>query len=145
MRRIDHLAVHCSATQASKPFRAADIDRWHKERGFDCIGYHYVIGLDGVVETGRPLERKGAHVSGHNVHTVGICLIGGIGTDGKPAATYSEAQYDALQTLLLQLRTRWPAAGIRGHRDFPRVAKACPCFDVPAWCVQRGIVPAVAR
>lgn len=141
MRAIKELVVHCSATRPTQPVRARDIDRWHKEQGYDCIGYHYVIGLDGLVETGRPLERKGAHVYGHNTHSIGICLIGGIGTDGRPAATYSEAQYEALELLLLQLRARWPAATICGHRDFPRVAKACPCFDVPAWCVQRGIDP----
>ena len=43
MRKIDSIIVHCSATKAGQDFTAADIDRWHRERGFNGIGYHYVI------------------------------------------------------------------------------------------------------
>ena len=53
MRKIDSIIVHCSATKAGQDFTAADIDRWHRERGFNGIGYHYVIRLDGRLEKGR--------------------------------------------------------------------------------------------
>lgn len=55
MRKIDSIIVHCSATKAGQDFTAADIDRWHRERGFNGIGYHYVIRLDGRLEKGRKL------------------------------------------------------------------------------------------
>jgi len=139
MREITQLVVHCSATPAGKPFRAADIDRWHRERGFDCIGYHYVIPLDGSIEPGRDVEEVGAHVAGHNAHSIGVCLIGGTDAYGKPWATFNERQYAALENLLLSLRAKFPKAEILGHRDFPNVHKDCPCFDVKKWCGSKGI------
>lgn len=139
MRPIHELVVHCSATPAGKPFRAADIDRWHRERGFDGLGYHYVICLDGSIEPGRPLEEKGAHVAGHNANSVGICLIGGVDAKGRAANTFNAAQFEALENVLLALRAKFPRARILGHRDFPGVRKACPSFDVRAWCADHGI------
>lgn len=61
MRKIDEIIVHCAATPEGKDYTVAQIDRWHKERGFDCIGYHYVIYRDGSVHKGRSEERQGAH------------------------------------------------------------------------------------
>lgn len=139
MRAINYLVVHCSATPAGKPFRAADIDRWHREKGWDGIGYHYVIPLDGSVEPGREVEEAGAHVYGHNADSIGVCLIGGLDAHGKAWATFNERQYAALENLLLGLRAKFPKAKILGHRDFPKVAKDCPCFDVREWCASRGI------
>lgn len=141
MRDITALVVHCSATPAGKPFRAADIDRWHREKGWVCIGYHFVIPLDGSVEPGRPVAEPGAHVEGHNRDTIGICLIGGVDALGKPANTFNERQFDALELQLRALRGKFPAAKILGHRDFPGVKKACPSFDVRAWCRTRGLDP----
>ena len=61
MRNIDSIIVHCSATKAGLDFTATDIDRWHRERGFNGIGYHYVIRLDGRLEKGREIDLPGAH------------------------------------------------------------------------------------
>lgn len=141
MRPITSLVVHCSATPAGKPFRAADIDRWHREKGWDGIGYHFVIPLDGSVEPGRPLDEIGAHVEGHNRDTIGICLIGGVDSAGQPASTFNLRQFDALELQLRALRAKFPGAKILGHRDFPGVKKACPSFDVRAWCRSRGLDP----
>lgn len=105
----------------------ADIDRWHRERGFDGIGYHYVVYIDGSVHEGRPLNKVGAHCKGHNIHSIGICYIGGVDLNGKPKDTRTLAQKDALVNLLMRLKRRFPKAVIRGHRDF--AAKACPSFD----------------
>ena len=60
MRKIDSIIVHCSATKAGQDFTAADIDRWHRERGFNGIGYHYVIRLDGRLEKGREIDLPGS-------------------------------------------------------------------------------------
>lgn len=142
MRTINELVVHCSATPAGKPFRATDIDRWHRERGWDGIGYHFVLTLDGAIEPGRPLDEAGAHVAGHNADTIGICYVGGMNAQNTaPLDTLNDRQADALALLLDGLRARWPEARILGHRDFPGVAKACPSFDVRQWCAGRGIDP----
>lgn len=131
MRKINEIIVHCSATSEGKSFNAADIDRWHRARGFDCIGYHFVILLDGTIEPGREESRIGAHCLGHNAASIGVCYIGGLAADGKtPKDTRTDAQKSALLVLLRELQSRYPGARIRGHRDF--AAKACPCFDATA-------------
>lgn len=128
MRSINEIIIHCSATPEGRDHTAADIDRWHRQRGFAGIGYHFVVRLDGRVETGRPLERIGAHCSGHNAHSIGVCYIGGVLKDGKtPADTRTPAQREALFRLLRELKRRFPQASIHAHRDF--AAKACPSFD----------------
>ena len=127
MRNINLIIVHCSATPEGRNVAVADIDRWHRERGFDGIGYHYVVYIDGSVHEGRTLNKVGAHCKGHNAHSIGICYIGGVDLNGKPKDTRTLAQKDALVNLLMRLKRRFPKAVIRGHRDF--AAKACPSFD----------------
>lgn len=134
MRAITHLVVHCSATKPSVAVDAKMIDRWHRERGFLKIGYHFVIKRDGTVETGRPLDEPGAHVAGHNALTIGICLAGGLNEKtGKSENNYTDEQFASLTGVLKQLKELFPTAEILGHRDFPKVAKDCPCFDVRKW------------
>lgn len=86
--------LHCSDSHFGN---ASLIAKWHvMERGWNGIGYHFVIlngwvaagayhpHFNGHVETGRPLDNDpfieeqevGAHVRGHNRQSVGICLIG---------------------------------------------------------------------
>ena len=128
MRKINEIIVHCAATPEGKNFKAADIDRWHRERKMKCIGYHYVVDLDGTVEPGRPESEIGAHCLGHNQNSIGVCYVGGLAADGRtPEDTRTAAQKGALLALLKKLRTKYPKASIHGHRDF--AAKACPSFD----------------
>lgn len=135
MRHIDHLIVHCSATPAGRDIGAREINRWHRQRGWRGIGYHYVIRLDGTVELGRSIREAGAHVEGWNRHSIGVCLIGGVSADNPLEAknTYTEAQMTSLHKLLADLQAQFPEAVICGHRDMPEVRKACPSFDVRAW------------
>lgn len=129
MRKINEIIIHCSATAEGKDFNASDIDRWHKQRGFKKIGYHYVIKLDGTIEKGRGEEEIGAHCTNHNRNSIGICYVGGLAKDGKtPKDTRTPQQKSALWKLLLELIIKYPDATIHGHREFAN--KACPCFDV---------------
>ena len=128
MRKINEIIVHCAATPEGKNFKAADIDRWHRERKMKCIGYHYVVDLDGTVEPGRPESEIGAHCLGHNKNSIGVCYVGGLASDGRtPKDTRTASQKEALLALLKKLRAKYPKASIHGHRDF--AAKACPSFD----------------
>ena len=128
MRTITEIIIHCSATKEGKSFTAADIDRWHREQGYTMIGYHYVILLDGTVETGRPVDLPGAHTAGHNADSIGICYIGGLDHYGKSKDTRTKQQRHALKQLIDELQTRFPNATVHGHREFAN--KDCPCFDV---------------
>lgn len=129
MRDIDKIIIHCSATPDGKDYTVADIDSWHIQCGFRCIGYHYVIYRDGSVHVGRDINVAGAHTSGHNAHSIGICYIGGMSSDNKkPQDTRTPQQREALRKLVAELQEQYPKATLHGHREF--VNKACPCFDV---------------
>ena len=128
MRKITEIIVHCSATPEGQNFTAEDIDRWHKQKGWQGIGYHYVIYLDGSVHKGRNEEVIGAHCLGHNAYSIGVCYIGGLDKWTKaPKDTRTDAQKQALIDLLKNLKEKYPNAIIYGHRDFSK--KDCPCFD----------------
>ena len=128
MRSINEIIVHCSATPEGKDFTVRQIRRWHLARGFRDIGYHYVIYRDGTIHEGRPVAQVGAHCLNHNAHSIGVCYVGGVATDGKtPKDTRTSAQKAALLTLLKQLKALYPQATIHGHREY--AAKACPSFD----------------
>lgn len=141
-RAVTAIVVHCSATREGQYVDAAEIRRWHLNKNWADIGYHFVIRLDGTIEIGRPLYLSGAHVEGHNRTTIGICYVGGVASDGKtPKDTRTPAQKAALLDLLTELKAKYPQARICGHRDFSpdrnrngRIdpqewIKACPSFD----------------
>lgn len=130
MRKITEIIIHCSATIEGKDYTVADIDHWHRARGFRKIGYHYVIYRDGSIHAGRPISETGAHCAGHNAHSIGICYIGGLAKDGRtPKDTRTPEQREAMRSLIKQLKQKFPEASIHGHREF--APKACPCFRVP--------------
>lgn len=127
MRVINDIIIHCSANKADSKIKAADIDSEHRRRGFKGIGYHYVILPDGTIELGRPPSKAGAHCIGHNAHSIGICYVGGLGPDGRPADTRTDAQKTQLRILITHL-TYMYRCPTHGHRDYT-ASKACPCFD----------------
>jgi len=130
MRKIDKLIVHCTATPAGREVTVQDVDGWHRARGFNGIGYHWLVRLDGFVEPGRDMELAGAHCIGQNGNSIGIAYVGGTDSAGRAADTRTPAQRAALRRLLAGLKRQFPAATIHSHRDFAN--KACPCFDATA-------------
>ena len=132
MRKINKIIIHCSATPEGKPVTVAQIRDAHvRGNGWNDIGYHFVIELDGSIRTGRPLDCVGAHCYGHNTHSIGICYVGGVATDGHtPKDTRTPAQRRALRSLVADLCRRFPEASVHGHNEF--AAKACPSFNVAA-------------
>lgn len=127
-RSIKELIVHCSATPEGKDYSVDTIRQWHLQRGFSDIGYHYVVYRDGSIHIGRDESIIGAHCTGHNTNSIGVCYIGGCASDGKtPKDTRTTKQKQSLVKLLKELKTKYPQASIHGHRDFAN--KACPSFD----------------
>lgn len=141
MRAINHIVVHCTATIEHQDIDAKVIDRWHKQRGWAGIGYHYVVKLNGDIELGRPENKRGAHVKGFNHKSIGVVYVGGLDANLAPKDTRTHAQKKALLTLLKQLKSKYKTAKISGHRDFSpdingngiiepfEFIKACPCFN----------------
>ena len=128
-RRIDLIVIHCSATRATQRYTVDDCRRDHRARGFADIGYHYYITRDGVVHAGRALYQVGAHATGYNEHSIGVCYEGGLDIRGRPSDTRTPEQKETLQKLLERLKEDYPDAKVVGHRDLPGVQKDCPCYD----------------
>ena len=128
MRKINRIIVHCTATPAGRDVAVAEIDLWHRQRGFKGIGYHYVVDLGGVVHAGRSVEEIGAHCRGYNRGSIGVAYVGGLSADGKmPADTRTDAQKVALRAFVNELKRIYPDATVHPHSEF--AAKACHCFD----------------
>lgn len=130
---------------------AVQVDDWHRARGFHrldrwrarwhpdltSIGYHYVIGIGGAIETGRHLDEIGAHVVGNNKTSIGLCMVG---TD-----RFTPRQWAALSDTVGGLQRLYPKARLRGHRELSpdqdndglvepwEWLKSCPGFDVAGW------------
>jgi len=130
-RHIREIIVHCTATPEGKDFTVADITRWHKDRGFATIGYHYVVYRDGTIHNGRDVNISGAHCTNHNSISIGVCYVGGMDANNeKPKDTRTASQRMMLLKLLKELKALYPDAKIYGHRNFAN--KACPSFDAKA-------------
>ena len=126
---VTHIILHCSATPEGRQNTAADIDRWHKAKGWRKIGYHYVVEHTKICR-GRALNETGAHAKGNNRDTWGVCYIGGTDVDGNPKDTRTKGQDALLTNLLIHLKAMAPNAKIIGHNEVS--TKACPSFDVQA-------------
>lgn len=146
-----YIVVHVTATPPTADIGVKEVRVMHKARGFNDIGYHFVIRRSGKVETGRPEGDIGAHVAGFNSISIGVSLVGGVDARGQPQHNATPEQMAALEALLLELTARHPQAGVCGHRDLSpdrdgdgviepgEYIKACPCFDVIPWARERGI------
>ena len=117
-RRIDLIVIHCSATRATQRYTVDDCRRDHRARGFADIGYHYYITRDGVVHAGRPLYQVGAHATGYNAHSIGICYEGGLDIRGRPCDTRTPEQKETLQKLLERLKEDYPETKVVGTETF---------------------------
>lgn len=147
-RVINEIIVHCTATPEGEDMTVEQITASHKKRGFTTIGYHYVVYRDGSIHKGRNVDVSGAHCTGHNTHSIGVCYVGGL--ENIPGVAYDKLpikdtrtakQKTALLKLLKDLKALYPKAKIIGHRDTSpdrngngiiepfEWIKGCPCFD----------------
>jgi len=132
---VKYLTVHCAATPEGRHVSAETITAWDQAK-FGQTSYHWVVELDGnKVRTLRD-DQKGAHVGKANTGNIGICYVGGVDKVGNPKDTRTQAQKVALRTLIRTYQERYPGLIVRGHRDWPGVAKACPSFDVGKWLAE---------
>lgn len=157
MRHIDRIVIHCTASPNGRARALADIRADHLARGFKDIGYHYIIQPDGRVDLGRDEEQPGAHAKGFNAHSIGVCMVGGLGGPDKlNPGQYTQAAWNALRTTVQDLLDRYTYAVLVGHRDLSpdldgdgeiepaEWIKLCPAFSVRAWQVA-GMVPPEAQ
>lgn len=122
-RLVNRVFIHCSASDNTNHDNVATIRKWHKDRGWSDIGYHYYIRKDGTLEQGRSIERTPAAQRGHNLRTIAICL-GGL-------KSFTEEQYETLRALSIQINNEYRGkVTFHGHCEVSN--KLCPVFDYKA-------------
>ena len=132
MREINRIILHMAYTPPSADIGAAEIDRWHKDRGWSGIGYHFVIRRSGELEHGRPVHVAGAHTKGENADSIGICLVGGKHRSRDDwECNFTAGQWRTLERICRDLLIEFPNAQISGHRDW--APRGCPGFDAREW------------
>lgn len=161
---IKYIVIHCSATPPSQNIGRDEIDRMHKNKGWNKIGYHFVIKRDGTLEKGRAMTEVGAHAYGYNQVpkyqrplSWGICLIGGVDEEGKSVDNFEPEQYETLKNFLPGLIIQAPNAELFGHRDLSpdingdgviepfEFLKDCPCFSVANFAARNGLTRSQMR
>jgi len=140
MRNITGIIIHCTATspnwwsEKSSEEKVEEVRNWHvRDNGWSDIGYHFLIDRDGTVVKGRPIERNGAHVRGHNRGTIGISLFGGRAASKNDNFEdhFTPEQDRALRKLINQLHAEYGDVPVTGHNEY--AAKGCPGFQVSSW------------
>ena len=135
--KIDTIVIHITVSDYGD---VATIDQWHKARKWDMIGYHYLItncfptryrweakkpdlNSDGRLHKGRPIEFQGAHVRGHNDHTIGMAIV------GKKGA-FTSRQLETAARFCRELKVEYPTiTNIVGHFELFE-GKSCPDLDM---------------
>ncbi len=138
MRTITQIIIHCTDSEFGN---AELIDRWHRRRGWNGIGYHFVIlngyinsdawtrgrpdvNYDGIVETGRPVSIMGAHCKGQNKDSIGICLVG--------KKVFTSAQIASLKQVIESCQPDKPPyrlLKVYPHSHYDK-GKTCPNLDL---------------
>ena len=154
MRQIKQIIVHCTATRPDwwekKTIneQVKEVEKWHVvDRGWKAIGYHYLVGRNGEVIQGRPIEMIGSHARGHNKDSIGIALFGGFGSDADDLATehFTPLQLAAAYDLIRKLQGQYNIKNERviGHNRIS--SKACPGFRVQKWLAGMSLSEATAK
>ena len=119
--RTDFIALHHAEAVKCTP---QDIHSWHVSNGWTGIGYHFFVRKDGTIYRGRPENAIGAHVSGANTNTLGICAEGSYMTEIMPTA-----QLNAIKWLIQYLDNKYGQLPIYGHREVG--SSNCPGTNYP--------------
>ncbi|MGN7787432.1 N-acetylmuramoyl-L-alanine amidase [Niabella sp. 22666] len=128
MRQVKYIVIHCTATPQTTTIKSIQ-NYWRNNLGWKSPGYHYIVNPNGTIQSLLPIDQISNGVAGYNSNSIHISYIGGVGTGGVPVDNRTDWQKTAILQLLRELRKQFPDAIIQGHRDFPKVHKACPSFD----------------
>ena len=110
------------------------IQRFHQEtRGWNDIGYSYIVDRNGTVWEGRG-GNVGAHTKGFNSRAIGIDYLG----DGEQPVP--DPALRAINLLIDLMATRYPIRIVRGHRNVGKTA--CPGDWLYGWLQAGRPMPA---
>lgn len=124
-RFVSKVFLHCSASDNPKHDNIETITKWHLERGFSEVGYHFFIQKNGDIIKGRDLEKIPAAQKGHNTGSIAICCHG--------LNKFTEEQKASVRELCLHLnRIHNHGLTFHGHCEV-EPNKTCPVYDYKAW------------
>ena len=135
----DTIVIHCTQTPPNMDIDVAKVTEWHTQRGFDTIGYHYLIKRDGTLQTGRDEDVVGAHAVAVNGTSIGVALVGGGNVDMGWEDNFLPEQFNTLKQIISKLKEDYDIKKIIGHYQVED-KKKCPSFDVPKWLEENGLV-----
>lgn len=126
-RRVDRIFIHCSAHDSDAPAKEVrkQIKEWHttkppKGRGWNDIGYHYVMASNGTIVRGRSTESTPAAQYRHNLKTLAICVVG--------LTQFTQAQMASLRQFCREINEAYEGRiSFHGHCEVSN--KSCPVFD----------------
>ena len=135
----DTIVIHCTQTPPNMDVDVAKVIEWHTQRGFDTIGYHYLIKRDGTLQVGRDEDVVGAHAVAVNGTSIGIALAGGGTPEMGWEDNFAPIQFQTLKSIIIKLKNKYNIEKIIGHYQVDD-SKECPSFDVPKWLEKNGLV-----
>lgn len=130
LNKLDEIIIHCTDTPCTRDYSRFEIASMHIQRGFEDIGYHYLIHLDGELEVCRPICYVGAHCKGRNLYSVGVAYVGGRDERGNNCDTRTSCQRQSLLSLMDDLFYFYPSIHLVHGHHYWNHHKLCPCFDV---------------
>lgn len=151
-RDITEVVVHWTANFIDQDISAEQIHRAHLNRGFNEIGYHFVILRDGSLQRGRDINKPGAHALRRNEHSIGVSFVGGINLTSSEAArlggydavansaqyassdSLTDAQWTTFDMFMDSFFKAFPYGQAFGHNDTDPNRKPDPGFDVKEYC-----------
>ena len=134
---VNRVILHCAAVPTgwadkhTAQTAAIEVDRWHKDRGWKGIGYHFVVMPDGSIALGRSVYDVGAHTIGQNTGSIGILMVEHTGIERlepSPLVHFSPVQIAAVKGIISTLDAINPKLLVKGHNDYDR--RLCPSFKV---------------
>jgi N-acetylmuramoyl-L-alanine amidase len=144
-RSITHLVIHSTNSYNNQFLTAADIHERLTERGYNGMQFHYVIRRDGTLERGIPsnVVSEVTPVDYAN-YSIDVVMVGGInaaaGTENpdfyKGIESYTRAQFDTLESILINFYRRFPGLNVIGHSDIENGSDD-PQFDVKKYVQNR--------
>lgn len=126
-RYIEGIGIHCTGTHIRATISGM-LAHW-KKLGWVNPGYHIVVHYDGSFTILADFNEVSNGVKGFNSKLINISTIGGVNDLGKIENTLSNAQFSTMSLIIKNLRKKKPSLYIKGHRDFPKVTKACPVYN----------------
>jgi N-acetylmuramoyl-L-alanine amidase len=127
-RNIKFIAIHTTATQPNATATAI-LNYWRNTLGWRSPGYHILFHQEKGFTVMADLDRICNGVAGFNSVSIHLSYVGGVDINNKPIDNRSESQKRLMAIAVEELRKKFPNAKVQGHKNFPNVKKACPCFD----------------